>query len=429
MPAPRPPQPRPQARAIVALAVAAAVITAAAPRSAHAQFWPEITEQQKKGRLRLGSLALTPRLELRNAGVDTNVFVTETNPTKDTAVVLRAASDAYLPMGRRVRAAGTVWLDLNYFASESDQRSTDPGGQGRLELDAWRLTFVGGGGGFRTRDLYWSDVDQRVRRTEGWVNGGARLRLSSTVSAEGGLEKRQYRWYPTDDQSPTIREELDRDATDWKGGLRWKVTPLTTIVGSVERIEDRFLYSLPGQETTLSYRYLGGFEFGRKAFLSGLVLAGVRDIPADQAGSVEPYTGPAAQVALTAPLLHRLRVNLGYSRDVYYSAEGGYASGAPVRNTFTYGRLGGSLDVDTAFDLVVRLTLGRDTAHYLRPFAVGDGSIDRTDHLLARGVSVLRRIGDNALFGFSALYTSRSTNFPNGNYDRWQYGVQGVLNP
>jgi hypothetical protein len=415
-------------RSVTAALAFALALGAAAP--ARAQFWPELTDKQKKGRVRLGPFALTPRLELRNAGVDTNVFVTSTNPVEDTSIVLRASSDVFLPLGRRFRVAGTGWLDFNYFASESDQRSTDPGVQGRFEADAWRLTLVAGGGAFNSRQLYSTDIDERVKRSEEWVNLGFRLRLTSQLRVDAGVEDHSYRWNPEPDQDQTVKDQLDRDSVVYKGALRYELTPLTDLVASAEKIDDTFRVAPPGRATTTSYRYLAGFEFGEKAFLTGRFVGGVRDIPEDDAGSVVPYTGPAFQASVAAPFLQRFRLSLGYERDVYYSATGGVLTETIVRNTYTYGRFNASLDIDVAFQLVLRLTGGYENAEYLRPFPVpGAGLIDRTDQVTLGGFSLLRRIGDSALIGVTALYSRRESNYPGATYSRWQYGLQGYVNP
>ena len=411
-----------------ALALALAIGLAAAP--ARAQFWPEVTDKEKKGRFRAGPVALTPRLELKNAGVDTNVLIAPTNPVEDTSIVLRLSSDLFVPAGRRVRVAGTAWLDFNYFASESDQRSTDPGAQGRVEVDAGQLTFVAGGGAFHSRQLYSTDIDERVKRTEEWLNGGVRLRLTSLLRLDAGVEDHRYRWYPTPEQDPAIADQLDHDSTVWKGVLRYKVTPLTHLVASAEKMDDTFLVAPPGLATTTSYRYLAGFEFGEKAFLTGRFVGGVRSIPEDDAGSVAPYTGPAFQGSIALPFLQRFRLNLSYDRDVYYSATGGLIASGLLRNTYTYSRLGAGLGIDMPFAMVVRLTGGYDDAKYLRPYPVpGDGLIDRRDQLALGGVSLLRRFGDRALLGISALHTHRTSNYPGADYNRWQYGLQGSINP
>jgi len=421
-------RPRCAGRAATAAVLLALALAAAAP--ARAQFWPELTDKQKKGRLRLGPFALTPRLELRNAGVDTNIFVTASNPVQDTSIVLRASSDVFVPAGRRVRLAGTGWLDFNYFGGQNDQGSVDPGARGRVEVDAWRLTFVAGGGAFASSQLYSTDINERIKRNEDWVNLGFRLRLTSQFRAEAGVEDHRYRWYPTPDQDQAVKAQLDRDSVVWRGALRYKITPLTDLVASADKIDDTFLVAPPGRAKTTSYRYLAGFEFGEKAFITGRFVGGLRDIPADSAGSVEPYTGPAFQASITAPFLQRFRLGLGYVRDVYYSSTGGRLEEGIVRNTYTDGLLRATLDIDVPFELVLRLTAGYENAQYLRPFPVpGAGLIDRQDQSYTSGVSLLRRIGENALIGITALHTRRESNYPGATFSRWQYGLQGSVNP
>ena len=129
------------------------------------------------------------------------------------------------------------------------------------------------------------------------------------------------------------------------------------------------------------------------------------------------------------PFLQRLRLTAGYDRDVQYSASGGTAVEAALRNTYTYGRLSGVLDIDGPLDVVLRLTGGYEQAHYLRPFLTPDGPIDRRDQIYAAGASLLWRIGDSALLGVGALHTRRQSNDPGGDYERWQYGIQGFLYP
>jgi hypothetical protein len=276
---------------------AGAILSAALTSPVHAQFWPPISEELKQGRFRVGPLALTPRLELRNAGVDTNVFVSPTDPTRDTSIVLRGSLDGYLPVGTRLRLVGAGWLDFNYFGTVASERSTDPGGEGHLEIDVWRLTPMVGGGSFRSRQLYTTDIDERIERSEEWWNAGTRLRLSSQIGLELGLEERKLRWADSPTSGTQIADELDRDATTYKGAARIRLSALTDLVASAERIEDTFRVAPPGLETTTSYRYLGGFEFGERAFMTGHVLVGVRD---RQAAS-RPTAARPSRPALSSP--------------------------------------------------------------------------------------------------------------------------------
>ena len=283
------------------------------------------------------------------AGLDTNVYLTETNPVDDTSVILRGALDAYCPVGSRFRLVGSGWLEYNYFKSQTSERSTDPGGQGHLEFDLWRLTPFVGGGTFRTHQFYTTDIDERIERNEEWLYAGSRLRFTSQLSIGLGVERRKYRWGESAVSGSQIADELNRDSTTYRGEARLRHSALTDLVASAERLEDTFLVAPPSLATTISHRYLVGFEFSERAFITGRFLAGLRDIPDETAGSAAAYRGPAVQATLSMPFLQRLRLTAGYDRDVDYSAE---RADPALRNTYTYDRLQGALEIEGPLKLV-----------------------------------------------------------------------------
>ena len=173
--------------------------------------------------------------------------------------------------------------------------------EGHLEFDLWRLTPFVGGGALRSSELYTTDIDERIERTEEWLYAGSRLRFTNQLGIGLGVERRKYRWGESVVSGSQIADELDRDSTTYKGEARLRHSALTDLVASAERLEDTFLVAPPSIATTVSYRYLAGFEFGDRAFMTGRLLAGVRDIPAETAGSAPAYRGPAVQAALSAP--------------------------------------------------------------------------------------------------------------------------------
>ena len=414
------------ARRAATTAAVAAILSAALTVPARAQFWPPISEKVKQGRFHLGPLAVTPTLDF-TAGVDTNVYLTETNPVEDTSVILRGALDAYCPVGSRFRLVGSGWLEYNYFKSQAAQRSTDPGGRGHLEFDLWRLTPFLGGGTFRSHQFYTTDIDERIERTEEWLYAGSRLRFTSQLSIGLGVERRKYRWGESAVSGSQIADELNRDSTTYRGEARLRLSALTDLVASAERLEDTFLVASPSLATTISYRYLVGFEFSERAFITGRFLAGLRDIPDETAGSAAAYRGPAVQAALSMPFLQRLRLTAGYDRDVDYSAE---RADSALRNTYTYDRLQGALEIEGPLRLVLRLSGGYEDDHYLRPVQTPDGPIDRRDEVFTMGAGLFWRIGQNALLGVGALRTNRQSNDPGaGDYARWHYGLQGFFSP
>jgi hypothetical protein len=408
-------------------ALAALLLALAAPSLA--QYGRPISEREKAGFWRLGPLRLTPLVQLRNAGVDSNPSLTPETEESETEVVLRGGVQVYVPLGRRLRLRGDGWLDYTFFSTAVETGSVDPGGDLRAELDVSRLSFYGGGGHFSARQRYTTDIDTRIQRTEDWVNGGLQLRVTKIIGLDFGVEDRRFRYDPENTGGESIKILLDRDTLSYQGRFRYALTPLTTALVSAEAIEDTFRFAEPSRATTRSYRYMAGFEFGPKAVITGRFMGGLRDIPAASAGSVAPKRGPVFQALILAPFLQRFQLNVGYDRDIFYSASAVVLEDQPTRNTYTYSRLRFTLEVDLPLSLVGRAIAGWQGADYTLPLTLDGVPTPREDRIRELGGSLLRRIGRHARFGATALYATRTSTIPGGDYSRWRIGLQGEFVP
>ncbi|HSD66842.1 MAG TPA: outer membrane beta-barrel protein [Vicinamibacteria bacterium] len=384
-----------------------------------------------KTRFRVGPLRFSPKLELRNAGRDSNALLDPTNPVVDTSIVVRGTVEGFVPVRRRVRLYGEGWLDWSYFRSLTTERSTDPGAEGHAEVDLGPFTLVGGGGGLQARQLYSIDIDERILRQERWVNGGGEWRLTRRFLVSGGAEHRTYRYDPTARTGGSLGAavRLDRNTTTGTLAFRYKLTSMTTALATGEVLEDQFRLSAPGLDTTRSYRYLAGLEFGEKALVTGRFLAGFRDFPAASSGSLPSYRGPAYMGELTLPLLNRLRLVGTALRDVYVSSAAVQTAEERARNTYVLTQLQGSADVDLPLRLVGRASVGFTKANYLLPLLVQAVPFPRVEHLYSAGGSLMRRFSDSVRIGGSATYYRRVSTIPGYSYDRWVYGVSAEVNP
>jgi Putative beta-barrel porin 2 len=384
-----------------------------------------------KTRFRFGPLRFSPKLELRNAGRDTNAVLDPANPVEDTSIVVRGSAVGFMPVGLRVRLYGEGWLDWSYFRTFDTERSTDPGGQGHAEVDFGPFTLGAGGGGFQARQLYSIDIDERVLREERWVNGGGEWRLTRRLLISGGAEHRTYRFDPSvrTDRAATAAATLDRNNLTGTLAVRYKLTSMTTAVATGQVLEDQFRLSAPGLDTTRSYRYLAGLEFGEKAFLTGRFLAGMRHFPASTSGSLPSYRGPALLGELTLPLFNRLRLVGTAQRDVFVSSSAVTTVEQRARNTYILTSLQASGELDLPLALIGRATLGFSEADYLIPTPVQNVPFDLVQHLYSAGGSVLRRFSDNIRIGGTVTYYRRVSTIPNNSYGRWVYGVSAEIVP
>jgi hypothetical protein len=405
--------------------VAAALVASALPASA-----AEREKKKRPGRFRVGPFYLSPKLQLKNAGVDTNVFNQRTDEIADTSVVLSPTVLAAWPVGRRVRLTGESHIDLNYFRRQSSERSTDFGGEGRAEVDVGPFTFFGAGGGGQSRQRFSIDLDQRVLRHERWGSTGLTVtptrRISASVLGTGRVN--EYGSFVV--RGVNVKESLDRNELTGTAQVRYVLSRRTTLVGSADAIEDRFL----GQPRAVSrvsrsYRYLGGFEFGEKALIRGKLLAGIREFPASP--SAPSYRGPALATSLTLPLLHYGLGTVLAERDIYYALTPTTTplSADRSRNTYVSTRFGGAAAVELPLAFFGRANFGFEEAKYLLPYVV-DGALGRrVDHLWTAGASLLRSFRAGIRIGGTIQWGRRVSSFPIFSYEGLRYGVQAELVP
>jgi hypothetical protein len=407
----------------IALALAAADASAQEPAAS-----------RRPGRYKLGPFYLTPRLELRNAGVDTNVFNSRTHEVADASVVLRPSVAAVLPVGRRLRLEGEGYFDLNYFQRQETERSNDFGGNGSAELRLGPMTLMGAGGGAQAQQRFSIDIDERLLHHERWASAGVRLDITRRLSATFTASSHVYEFAPSRTLGLEVKERLDRDELTARGQLEFALTNLTSLVASSEAIEDRFLTVRP-VGTTLdarsarrvrSYRHLAGFELGRRALISGRVMAGYREFPR---GGAAPYRGPAIAVAADLPLLRFGVLTVHADRDVFYATSRLQEHDERLRNTYVWTRLGGTATVALPFGLLGRGGFGLEEARYLLPFQRQGGLVRRIDHLWTGGASLLVPLGERFRFGGGVTWGRRVSAIPEFSYEGLRYGVQAELVP
>jgi hypothetical protein len=407
--------------------VAALAAWCAAPASA--QY---TKTEPKKARFRVGPLRFSPKLELRNAGRDDNVFLDPTDPVADSALVLRGSLEGFVPVGRRLRVSGEGWLDWSWFRRYTTESSVDPGGQGRAEVDVGPVTLVGGGGILQARQIHSIDIDERTLRREGWAYAGAEWRPGRRFSLSGGAEERSFRYdgrTTTAGGDPFTAASLNRNTRSGRVEARYRLTSMTTAVVSADAMEDEFAVAQPGLSRTRSFRYLGGVELGAKAIVSGRVLAGVRDFPAASSGSLPSYRGPALLAEVTLPVRQTGRLGASVLRDVYVSSTPARTAAERGRNSYVLTSLDGTAEAGLPFDCLGRLVVGFDEAKYLVPVTVSGVPFSRVDHLYSVGGTLLRRFSESFRAGGAVTYYRRVSTVPGQSYERWVYGISAELVP
>ena len=388
----------------------------------------------RPGKYRVGPFWLTPRVQLKDAGVDTNVFQTRDQPTRDAVAVVRPRVDGSMEVGRRLRATGFGYLDLNYYRRQGEESSTDFYGEGDATLDLGPFVLLGGGGGGQFSQRFSIDVDERLPRQEQHGYAGLRWQPSRRVSATATGRGEVFTFAPgTLRLGSSIKEAMDRNTLTAALELRYALTSKTTAVVIGEEQEDRFFsqpLDVPPRQRR-SRRYLAGFELGARAAVSGRLLGGLRDYPGTLADGSPSYRGPVLVADLTLPVGERVRLRGLAERDVRYASSLVAIDALRYRNAFVGARYEAEALVDLPLRLVALASAGYEDARYLLPYPYPDATrlADRRDHRYTAGAGLSRRFGDSVRIGGHVSWARRVSTLPLFSYEGLRYGLDAEVLP
>jgi len=381
---------------------------------------------EKPGRFQAGPFWLTPRLEIRSAGYDTNVYNAQTGAISDPAFVIAPGLAAALPLGRRLTLEGRGVLSWNWFSRETSERSVDQDADLRATLRFDRAELSGELGWGQAKQRFSIDLDERLVHSDTRQGVAGRLRLSRKLALSASA-----RWQSFDIEGPpAVQASLDHESLTLGLEAGYALTRRTQLAFRAERISDSFDQAIgsPDREVQ-SGRYMGGFSFDTRAVISGRLLAGVREFPGEEGSAAPPYTGPALDVSLGASLGRLGQLQLQAEREVQYSATPGVSQGELVRNSYATGRYRAQLQSELAFDLISRVFFQWQTGSYQLPYLVDGALVDRDATLHVYGFSLLKAFGPTLRVGGGYTWESRDSTLPGDSYRSSRYGIQAEYVP
>jgi hypothetical protein len=278
-------------------------------------------EPAKEGRFITGPLAWTPMLELRDAGVDSNVFNTPTDPKEDATASARSHVDSVLTLGL-LRATTDGSLEYNYFERYTSQRGLNRRVATHVEIPALRFSPNVSASWARLKERSGNEIDIRTPHTDLAYTGGIQARLTSALSiiATAGREKSTYdpgvTFHDVD-----IARQLNRETILAKVTARLALTPLTSFSIDATAAHDGFPFR-PAAATD-SGRVDARVDFAPDAVIHGAASIGYHSIQPyyrrTARSTAAAYSGIASSVDLGYTLLGITRFNAHFSRDANYS--------------------------------------------------------------------------------------------------------------
>ena len=379
--------------------VFAAVLAVSASASAQST---DISEVRRKARAQAGPVYLTPAIELKELGVDSNVFNAPGDERSDFTVTVTPRVDVWIPVARRALVKAKVAADLVWFARYTSERSVDPQIVARAETYFRRLTLFAENAYLDTRQRPNHEIDVRSRRFENTALGGVGLTLTPKLSIQA-TARRFHTRYDADagSEGADLQRTLNRTATGVQATAHHRLTPFTTIGLRYDNLLDRFEF-VPARDARSS-RVMPGVEFSPGALINGRAYVGYREFTPVRPDVLPAFNGLVAELELTYTLLGATSFGVRFRRDLAYS----YEEEQPY---FVENIVGGYVRRALGSRFDVLLSADRHRYEY-EDFASGRAGSNvapqRIDHTWNYAASVGYRMGRHGRVGFGVSYWAR----------------------
>jgi hypothetical protein len=378
-----------------------------------AVVWPSVSAAQiadgsDTARFHLGPLSLTPKLAIRNLGLDTNVFNTKDEPLQDFTVTLTPGVDAWLRVGRGLFTSKTI-VDWDYYQTASSERAFNFGEDWRVDVDLTHVQPRVAGEYLRTRQRPNDEIDARVQQKRMAGGIGVPGPIGSRVNFDLDARRIRYDYSQGEYGDPALAEALNRDSDEITGTARVALTPLTTLAVRAQSTRDRFAFT-PARDSD-SWRVMPGVTFQPFALISGSAFVGYRRFTT-VSPAVPDFSGVVAAVELKYIAADLFRITGLVKRDVDYSLDLGepfYVSNSAGVDVLQV--------IGLSWDVVGRVRRSNLVYQQAAP-----GEPARVDRLRSVGVGLGRRLGQDFRIGVDVDYVKRTSVVPSRAFEGLRFG-------
>jgi hypothetical protein len=371
---------------------------------------------RETAKVKLGPFHFSPRIELTELGIDTNVKNASDEPESDFTATVKPSATIWLPIARRGLVKAEFAPDLVWYKDFASERSIDPALTVLGEAYLRRFTLFARNDFLHSRQRPTLEIDLRSRRLENRVTAGVDMRLTPKLSLEVHGTRAETA-YDADAVflGTSLEETLNRTSTGFGTVARFRPTVLTAIALKAERFEERF--ELSPERDADNVRVMPGVEFQPRALIDGSAYIGMRHLnPVDESRLPE-FSGLVADLGLSYTLLGATTIGVTYTRDLQYSFE-------PLQPYYVDNGTGARVRraLGARFDVV--LSADRHTYNYrdliLETFAAEPGRVDTIWNI---GGSVGYRLGREGRAGLGLTYWRRDSTRGAREYDGLRIGT------
>jgi hypothetical protein len=372
---------------------------------------PSVAEAQSiDGRAPLGQTGFAPSVTF-STGIDTNVFNEPDEVDEDVVTRIRPQAEGTLRIGRAQLRGRGGFSAVHYRRYES-QRSFDVAIDTRMDVDLGIVAPYVSYFFVRTRERTGFEIDSRPLRLDHTGTAGLATKLGArTTFIVGGYRSKLEYDEEATVEGALLQLGLNHERMGLTTGLRFAVTPITTLTLTADAERDRFEFSPLRNADGL--RIAPGVEFNPGGLLAGRAMVGYRKFT-PLFDAVPPYTGVVAGVDLGYTLRAATRFAVKVNRDTTYSFD-------PVQPYYVLTAVDGTISHHLTDRLVLTGTAGWQQLDYqVIAIAPGPGRIDNGRTFFA---SLLYATSRNITFGGTVDYARRDSALATRRYEGLRFNL------
>jgi len=363
----------------------------------------QLEQSVKEAGLKLGPLRIRTMLYLTNAGYDSNVYRTPSNPIKDYSITAGPGFYIYLPLKKKIIFLIYESPQYVYFAETKRERTWNNYFNGQMNFVFNRFLLTFGKGYSVAREIWNTEIDIRPQRKEDSYQGSVFWQKSKKVSLFFRYRQAKYDYEDLSYEKFNIRDRLNRieNYINFTGYYR-----LSFRIRFFLDFEYGFFnFENPSSlRDSKSYAIFSGLEFSPLGIIRGRINLGYKYFDALNTGSKD-YKGIVGDTTVSVRLVKPLSIRASYKRDVEFSIwyDNPY---------FLENRIGGgaSLYLFKNIRLDYDYYQGRNSYPETRETRNEKSQIKRKDNYFIQSIGIYFRLKKNIGIGVTANQWVRDSN-------------------
>jgi hypothetical protein len=358
----------------------------------------------------IGPILLTPTFELKDIGVDTNVFNNDAEVSDFTATpsVQMVSAMLFGPM----RFNGLLNTEYIWYQQFNSERSINNSFVLGLEGFFDRLHPWVNGSFVRTRAREGFEIDARAQRTLPTISAGLDWVVGSrtALALSSELARSEYAVFE-EFGGANLSEQLNNSTQSFTGGLKFDLTPLTMLRVDADYSTASFAGNSVRDNDAWSIE--PSLTFQPDAYISGRMMVGFKTLT-PRSPELEDFVGFVAQGEVTMAFFDATQLAVIVERNTEYSFE-------PLHPYYVQAGFNLSLTQQIGGPFDVRVSGGRYDLTY-RDLPDPDNGPRGTERRTTAGLGVGYRIGETIRMGIDGqIEQRRSIERPDRDYDRLFY--------